>query len=251
MLTVYPAQPSERRFAGILLTVLVHAVLILGWQLARHLPSPEPLGAERPGVQWLQLPARVAPAAQPPKRIPLPVPAHPRAAAPSSTPVLPPAQAAPSASAPTAVAVGDPAAPPSPAPAAPVTAAEILQRARRELGTIDRALREENRPYLVAPPDSPQIRMRNGIEQAAEMAPNRLWEAPKVQELVNNTGDGARRTRVITGGGSYCVTDRSPATGIDMIEKHGKQRITNCPAHEEAAKPQAWRTARDVLIDAR
>jgi hypothetical protein len=247
MLTVYPAALPERRFAGILLTVLVHAALILGWLLARQLPSPEPLGEERPGVQWIALPAKVAPAATQERRAPLPIPTRPRVAAPLSSPVLPSEQTTPAA----AAAGADPAASPSPAPAAPATAAEILQRARRELGSIDRALRQENRPYLVAPPDSPQIRMRNGIEHAAEMAPNRLWEAPKVQELVNNTGDGARRTRVITGGGTYCVTERSPATGIDMIEKHGKQSITNCPAHEEAAKPQAWRTAQDALIDAR
>jgi hypothetical protein len=243
MLTVYPAPLPERRFAGILLTVLVHAALLLGWQLARQLPSLEPLGAERPGVQWIAPPAKVAPAPRQERRAPLPVPTRPRVAAPLSLPVLPSEQTAPAAFA------ANPAG--APAPAAPATAAEILQRARRELGAIDRALRKENRPYLVAPPDSPQIRMRNGIEQAAEMAPNRLWETPKVQELVNNTGDGARRTRVITGGGTYCVTERSPATGIDMIEKHGKQSITNCPAHEEAARPQAWRTAQDALIDAR
>jgi hypothetical protein len=87
--------------------------------------------------------------------------------------------------------------------------------------------------------------MRNGMEQAHAMAPGRLWEAPKIEELVNNTGDGARRTRVITGNGTYCVTERSPATSVDMIEKHGKLRFTNCPQHEEPAKQQEWRTARD------
>jgi hypothetical protein len=138
---------------------------------------------------------------------------------------------------------------PSPAPA-PATApapnaAQILQQAKRDIGSIDKALRKENRPYIAAPPDSPQIRLRNGIEQAHEMAPNRLWEAPKVEELVNDTGDGARRSRVITGGGTYCVTERSPATSIDMIEKHGKLRITSCPQHEQPATKQEWRTARD------
>ena len=77
------------------------------------------------------------------------------------------------------------------------------------------------------------------------MAPNKLWEAPKIEELVNNSGDGARRARVITGGGTYCVTERSPATSIDMIEKHGKLRITSCPQDEAPASAQEWRTARD------
>jgi hypothetical protein len=30
-----------------------------------------------------------------------------------------------------------------------------------------------------------------------------------------------------------------------MIEKHGKWRQTNCPAHESPANGQEWRTARD------
>ena len=62
---------------------------------------------------------------------------------------------------------------------------------------------------------------------------------------MNQTGDGARRTRVITGRGTYCITERSPVTSIDMIEKHGKQRFTNCPQHETPARPQERRTARD------
>ena len=142
------------------------------------------------------------------------------------------------------------AAPPSPAatvtsaPNAP-SAADILQRARRDIGAIDRSLRKENNPYIAAPADSPQIRMRRGMETAHDLAPPRLWEAPKIEALVNNTGDGARRERVITGNGTYCVTERATNTSIDMIEKHGKLRITNCPQHETPASRQEWRTARD------
>jgi hypothetical protein len=109
-----------------------------------------------------------------------------------------------------------------------------MEQARRDIGGIDKALRKENKPYIAAPLDSPQIRLRRGIEQANAMAPNRLWEAPKVEELVNDTGDGARRSRVITGNGTYCITERAPTTSIDMIEKHGKQRFTSCPQHEHA-----------------
>lgn len=125
------------------------------------------------------------------------------------------------------------------------TAASIMDSARRSVGDIDRALRKERMPTIVLPPDSPQIRLERGIGHAHDIAPPRLWEAPKVVELVNNTGDGARRTRVITGNGTYCITERSPVTSIDMIEKHGKQRFTNCPRDEEPAKAQAWRSARD------
>ena len=83
------------------------------------------------------------------------------------------------------------------------------------------------------------------MEEAAELAPNAVWQAPKMADLVNQTADGARRTRVITGRGTYCVTDRAPTTNVEMIEMHGKIRLTNCPTPEEPAKRQEWRTARD------
>ena len=114
----------------------------------------------------------------------------------------------------------------------------MMERGRHDLRPILRAMKKETKPVIVAPPDSPQIRMRKGIEQAAEMAPNHWWQAPKTAELVNNTGDGARRTRVITGNGTYCITERAPTTSIDMIEKHGKLRVTSCPGHEAPADPQ-------------
>jgi len=252
MNSAYHSLPSDRRL-GILLTVLVHAALVLGWQAVRRLP-PLQAGGERRGIQWIRLPAPRArpPAPAPaPARAPAPAPARPRprslalAAPPSSSlssPSLP--VASPNAASSPAAA---PAASASPTPsAAPARSAEqILEQARRDIGKIDKGLRQENRPYIAAPLDSPQIRLRKGMELANELAPNRLWEAPKSEELVNNTGDGARRTRVITGNGTYCITERATNTSVDMIEKHGKLRITSCPAHEEPAKDQAWRTARD------
>jgi hypothetical protein len=258
MNVAYGNTATDRRL-GILLTVLVHAALIFGWQMARRLP-PLPSAGERAAIQWIRLPAprAVERAAVPvPVPVPVPAPAHERARPPSVPPVaLPspsssaasPIVAPPAATAPAAPSI--PTAPtsagvPTQATAPARSAGQIMEQARRDIRGIDKALRKENRPYIVAPLDSPQIRLRKGIELANEMAPNRLWEAPKVEELVNNTGDGARRSRVITGGGTYCVTERATNTSIDMIEKHGKLRITSCPEHEEPAKQQAWRTARD------
>jgi hypothetical protein len=252
--------PSERRFAAVAATVLVHAALIVVWQAARQVPLPdggEPLSF----VQWVRLAERVpvAPAlektADETRRAPVvdgaaarpPLPAQTRrdrtawaserigerAATVLTAPAADGLDATPPAATPTVTAPSD-------------SARQILERARRDSGAIDRALRKENSPFIVAPLDSPQIRMRRKIGEAAAVAPNRLWEAPKMEELVNDTGDGARRTRVITGGGTYCVTERSPATSIDMIEKHGKRRITNCgQGHEQPASAQEWRTARD------
>jgi pyruvate/2-oxoglutarate dehydrogenase complex dihydrolipoamide acyltransferase (E2) component len=249
----YRTSTIDRRL-GLLLTVLVHVALVIGWLAVRTQPAPASVeDAARIRVLWLPLPQRrplprdekpvpqakeTARPALPPR--PLPLPAVPQAieavpAAPVTAPAAP-ATAAPAASAD---------APTQAAPAAAPSAKQILERARRDIGGIDKALRKENNPYIAAPLDSPQMRMRRGIEQAAALAPNRIWEAPKSEELVNNTGDGARRTRVVGARGTYCVTERATNTDVEMIEHHGKIRLTNCPTHEEPAKQQDWRTLRD------
>jgi hypothetical protein len=227
--------PRDRRHVGIAATVLVHVVLILGWQITRRPPAVTP-DPPRSTIQWIRLPAPIVP--QPRTR-------EKEEQAPARQPVVPRAGAitlprvtVPVAPAVTPQAADTPAASAPATPAAPSAGATMLERARRDVGAIDRALRKENNPYIVAPPDSPQIRLRKGIAAAARLGPGE-------DELVNNTGDGARRTRVVAGGITYCVTERSPATSIDMIEKHGKTRITNCPEHESPASSQEWRTARD------
>ncbi|CAN7230274.1 hypothetical protein [Massilia sp. LjRoot122] len=229
---------ADRRLAGILATVLVHAALVMVWQLTRTQPPAQQ--EEAALMQWVDLPPLVA------ATVPVPVPKAvetPRPGRPARAAQVPTAPAAPE----TAAAIVEEAAPEPAAAETPArpSAAAILENARRSVGSIDRALRKESKPLIVAPPDSPQLRMRHGMEQAHALAAPRLFEAPKVEELVNNTGDGARRTRVITGNRTYCITERSPATNVEMIEMHGKIRLTNCPAPETPAKRQEWRTARD------
>ena len=231
---------NEPRSAGLAATLLVHALLILAWQMARTLPAP--VTGDDAAMLWLRVPAPapaprivVVPPVQP-EAAPTPKPGTPlrsvpvvQAETPMQTPVPAPV----------------PDAPPVPVESAIPSTAAIMDSARRSIGDIDRALRKERQPTIVLPPDSPQLRLRRGIEHAREMAPPRLWEAPRVVELVNNTGDGARRTRVITGDRTYCLTDRAPTTNVEMIEMHGKQRFTTCPKDEEPARQQEWRTARD------
>jgi hypothetical protein len=249
MNTAYRAPATNRRM-GLVLAVLVHAGLIGGWQAMRTLPARVPADDDvRSRILWIpfSLPkprvGEQAPAA-PHKEAAAPR-ARPSLSLPSSQFVTPmPAPAADTTPAPVPAPAANADAPSQAATSKP-SAAQILQQARRDIGGIDKALRKENKPYIAAPLDSPQIRLRRGIEQANALAPNRLWEAPKVEELVNNTGDGARRSRVVGALGTYCITDRAPTTSIDMIEKHGKQRITSCPSHEEPSKQQEWRTLQD------
>jgi hypothetical protein len=236
-----PFQPApftpalDRRLAGSAAVLLVHAALVLVYLATRHAPGEQP-DVPRMDVQWVTLPT--LPAAKPPATtlVPRERSTRPRPApAPPAMAVLPAPPAAETASTPAPA-----------AEAAPVPAGDtILEKARRSAGSVDRAMRQENRPYIVAPLDSPQMRMRSSMEKAHALAPPKLWEAPKVEELVNQTGDGARRTRVITARGTRCITERSPVTNVEMIEMHGKLRLTNCPQHEDTATQQVWRTARD------
>ena len=249
------APAADRRLAGLLATVLVHAVLVLAWQMART-PAPAPVEKEGPVMQWLRLPPPASGTKPAPVMPATVTPLPSRAAPPASFGRRPlrPAPAVPAATSATPAPVDAPVPIAREHAPAPATVAEtpsrpdataILENARRSVADIDRALRKQNKPLIVAPPDSPQLRMRQGMEQAHALAAPRLFEAPKVEELVNNTGDGARRTRVITGNKTYCITERSPVTNVEMIEMHGKIMLTNCPRHETPAKPQEWRTARD------
>jgi hypothetical protein len=243
----------DRRFAGLALTALVHVLLLFAWQATRRLPAPDTQRDTR-RIQWIILP----PPAQPERRAVTPEQAPERTIeltperTPALAPALPRVTPAPAAPAITLIAPeapasnGQAATPPTTAAASPATeSGSLVQRSLHAAGSVARALRKENNPYIVAPPDSPQIRMRKGMEEAHALAPPALWEAPKIDELVNNTGDGARRTRVITGGGTYCITTRSPTSSIDTMETLGKERLTNCPAHESPASNQEWKTARD------
>ena len=240
MIATAPAllPPRDRRHVGIAVTLAVHAALILGWQMTRPAPAitPDP---PRSTIQWIRLPAPAMPQRQREEEEQAPVRPRvlpragaitlPRVTVPEAPAVAPPATDTPAGASPPT---------PAAAPATPSTGAAMLERARRGVGALDRARRPENNPYIVAPPDSPHIRLRKGIAAAARLGPG-------MDELINNTGDGARRTRIVTGGSTYCMTERSPATSIDMIEKHGKWRQTNCPEHESTANAQEWRTARD------
>lgn len=248
--------PIANRATGIAITLLIHVAMMVAWQASRERPAVDD-GAPETFVQWIRVPNDTPDARTPVKaaggnknerNVKSGVaPTRTTASATVATPDGPSGHAGDSvvqsAGAPTTAAI--PADAP-PVPSSWLGARQILEQARIEAGAIDRELRKSTKPYIVAPRDSPQIRMANGFAEAAALAPNRWWEAPKVVELVNDSGDGARRTRVVTPFGIYCITERAPTTSIDMIEKHGRQRITNCGhEHEQPANPQQWRTARD------
>ncbi|MDY0964727.1 hypothetical protein [Massilia sp. CFBP9026] len=225
---------------GLVVTLLVHAALVATWQQARKLRLP--VQGEADFVQWVRVQPRLPAAAAVET-----APDRPRVHA-TPGPIASSAPPAPAAEAIAAAAPAEAATAPAATATEPAAgpARQMIEQAIRDAGAIDRAVRKDSKPTIVAPRDSPQIRMANKFREAAALAPNKWYEAPKIVELVNDGGDGARRFRVLTALGIYCITERSPATSIDMIEKHGKQRITNCgTGHEQPVNPQEWRTARD------
>jgi hypothetical protein len=179
-MTIHPGFGSDRRLAGIGATLLVHLALIAGWQMARQAP-PAQSGGREPAIQWLQLPApATAPRIAPAPAAHEPAPATRRAPARSSTPGTGSSSAvAPVAPTPGVAFEAQSSTDPGPAPSAPSqpSVESILQEARRSAGDIERALRKERQPTIVAPPDSPEIRMRQRMQEARELAPR--WIASK------------------------------------------------------------------------
>lgn len=233
MPTALSLTPQPRAFAGVALTIALHLALLLGWRLAM-IASPTSERSE--AVQWLTLqPLRPA------KKLP-----HPA----TSAAVLRPAttdsaQGAPTELAPSPVTVETPA--PAAAPAMH-SAGDILQQAKRDLGKIDRDLR---RAYpgarIEAPASTRQTRLEQGFADAADAAPNRWFEAPKITAIQDPGGYGRRRYRVVTAGGTYCVTYESnhAPDGRDSMKDGIKPKITTCPEHEQAATSQAWTEPRE------
>lgn len=239
MLTADYQRIHARRPAGLALTVLVHLLLFAGWQMSRHAPpagGPEPV---RTRIQWIRLPPPVTALPKPAPR-PAPKPARGRSPAAATVRAAPQAPATQASPAPQAAGATQHEIAPAAATAAPAdkpSAQDILQRAKREAGAVDRALRKENYPYIVAPLESPTIRMRNKM-QAAHSA-----VAPGAEELGNDSG--APVTRVRGALGTYCLTARSPADGIDAFERKGGIRRTGCPNESSQGGSRGWRTARD------
>jgi hypothetical protein len=242
--TMASAQPFPQRqssLTAIGISLAVHAVLIGAWQLARPVRLHDELD---PGpVQFLRLlpvPAS-APAPLPERREirpPSPAP-RPRTLATAARP--PPIVPVPAVSTPETMTL--PAPQTAGMPGATLSAADLLRDAKAAAGAVDRALRSENpRRGIYAPVETAQMKLDKGISHAAEMAPNRWYQAPKVQEIQDPGGYGRKRYRVVGANGTYCVTYESnhAPDGIDTMQRGIQPKLTRCPQHEGPATSQKW-----------
>lgn len=247
-----------RHVAGIGISLAVHALLLAMWQMSRPTPLPDEAAPGAMVVRLLSAPASApadAPADAPvPERLPAPPVRQPapvataRAAA-SNVPAEGPARVAgtaPEAPAPgPAQAVAEPApavASEAPAPAAP-SAGSMLERARAAAGGIDRGLRKEHPTRgIVAPVVTPQMKLQQGIARANELAPNKWYEAPKVEAVLDPGGYDRRRYRVVGAAGTYCVTYESnhAPDGLDTMRDGIKPKKTTCDPDWAPPSIQKW-----------
>ncbi|MES2320494.1 MAG: hypothetical protein V4631_23700 [Pseudomonadota bacterium] len=228
-----PTLRHERRLIGLAVTLALHLALFGVWRLSQ-VNVMYALSDDTQRIQWVKV--------APPRPVKKPVPVLARASAqpkPAARVHVPAAPPPPRSVAPEPEAITQPVA------ETPRTRSvdEMMQQARKDIGKIDKDLRKEFPGAAIkAPPDSPQIRLEKGIEHAAEMAPPKWYEAPKITELVDPGGYGRKRYRVITANGTYCVTYESnhAPDGIDSMQRGIKPKITTCPQHEEPAPKQKW-----------
>lgn len=230
--------PHILRRAPVIAAIMVLHVLIAGAMVVSRAP-PENGPAGRSMQVWF--PAEHRPL---PRTVTVPAPPSPPAAAPAAPAVRSRSIPVQMAESPVA-AVREEAAAADSAPleeTAPATsAAEMIRRARGDIGAIDRALRQEIPKGLVrAPVLTPQKRLERGIALANEMAPPKWYEAPKVTELIDAGGWGKKRYRVITANGTYCLTyntNRGDA-GSDPFKDRPPPPMTNCDPREQPPTTQ-------------
>lgn len=230
---------ADRRTPALVATFAVHLALVLVWRFAQPVPEPAP---RTESMQWLRL-FPLPPVAPPrPPVVQTPKPKVDRdAGAPRPRPRVEDVVAAPAA--------------PSAAPVHPErdevaassplqgSAETLLERARRDVGAIDRELRKKrHRNLITAPVVSAHMRMQQGLELAHELAPPGLFEPAKIREIIDPGGYGRRRYRVITSSGTYCMTyesNRAP-DGIDSMKNGIKPKMTSCEETEQPATEQKW-----------
>lgn len=220
-----------RHLTAIGISLAVHVLLVVLWQASR----PALLRDDTPPAMQF---VRVLPLPEAFDRPP-PVPALPsQAPAPARRHAAPQAQeAAPPPESPAASTT--PLAEPSTKP----SAADLLARAKAAAGGIDSALRKENpRRGIQAPIVTAQMKLERGIARAGEMAPNKWYQAPKTEEILDPGGYGRRRYRVTTAMGTYCVTYESNhgPDGRDTMRDGIPPKLTNCDEDEQPATFQKW-----------
>ncbi|MFB9241273.1 hypothetical protein IV454_30875 [Massilia antarctica] len=229
--------PPQRHTAALALTVLVHGLLIVGWQYARRLPPVDHDPDQR--IQWVTITPQAKPKVPAPPPPPRP---EVRKTAGASSAALRPARAAPAPAQPATEQPAEAVTAEAPSTLAP-SAADIMQQARRSIGKIDQDLRKAHPGQpITAPVTNGASRLAQGMQAAADAAPNRWYEAPKVTEIIDPGPYSRRRYRVVGANGTYCITVESnhAPDGLDIMKNGIQHKKTTCEKSEQAATEQKW-----------
>ena len=229
-------QPSQRA-AGVGAAVALHLLMLALWYLNQASVDTQDEDSET--IQWVNIePARrVEPTPETPK------PPEPRERLTRAQVSEPAAIATRRPLAVTEAQTVAPPAPPAETTQDTPSVDDILARARKDIGKIDKDLRKEfPGARIKAPRDSPQLRLERGIELANELAPPKWYEPAKVKEIIDPGQYGRKRYRITTAFGTYCTTyesNRAP-DGRDVMQKGPQPKHTNCPKHEQPATTQKY-----------
>jgi hypothetical protein len=116
-------------------------------------------------------------------------------------------------------------------PVAPRTAT-ILSIAKRDLARIDKDLRGEfKQPPLSASVETALQRLARGINEAHEAAPNKWYQAARIEDITPPGDDARKIYRITSALGSYCVRypDKNKP-GFDHGQANlGEPLIGACP----------------------
>ena len=226
-LSPLPHSP-RRRLTALAVTLAAHLLLFALWRLHHPVPGAQD-EREAAGIQWIRTLA-VTPPAPPSTPLPQPSARIIRDIFPGQFGTDKPVRPAPATEAP----------PPAPASVAddPVfanvpAAPSLHERILKDIGKIDKGLRKESPGnHIVAAPNTPQTRLAAGIE-AATRAPH-LWEAPRIEPVMDQGGYDRKIYKVTSAGGVYCVYYDSNHTpnGLDTMKNGIKPKIATCPREE-------------------
>ncbi|MES2148399.1 MAG: hypothetical protein V4508_01280 [Pseudomonadota bacterium] len=195
---------SASRAVVLVLTLLAHLLLIMGWQAARSRHAGAS-GLSRPYVAWL-----LAPAA----RKPAPVRAIVHAPVMSRVAPLPAPVQRPPIEAPLTVV-------PSEARAAPSDT--LTARARNSAGAIDRELRTGTPAVPALRPDSPQQRFER------LMATAYIDRSLTLTSDHYTAADGVTITRLTQGGQSRCYMSGNVNFTPGILHDSARPQTVNCP----------------------
>lgn len=220
-------QLSERGLFALAVALLLHVALLS--IVLRH-PPPAPPDIAARAMLWLKL----APPVPVPVPRPAPAPPAPTRHSPGAAPVLPPVPVVPLARAPAppSIAPPEPQAAPADAPPAHLTLEQILSNARRDVGKIDQQVRKERSATFSAGAGavSVQQRLEKGFDEAHQAAPNKWYQAAKIEDITP-PGDDQRKIYRITGAaGTFCVRYPDKNRKFDHGQANlGEPLIGACP----------------------